>query len=73
MSIPSKIKRWYLGGPLPTRERISDTAETIRLPNTFEPSLSARIVRSFVGFYLRNWQWFGGCILAIVLAVYFGH
>jgi hypothetical protein len=70
MSILSKIKRWYFGGPLPTRERISDTAETFRLPDTFEPSLSARIVRSFVDFYLTNWKYIISSIIA--LAIYFG-
>lgn len=48
MSILAKIKRWYLGGPLPTRERISDTAETFRLPNTFEPSVSAQLAQYIV-------------------------
>jgi hypothetical protein len=45
MSLLTKIKRWYLGGPLPTHERISDTAETFRLPNTFEPSISAQLAQ----------------------------
>ena len=48
MSILSKIKYWYLGGPQPTRERISETAETIRLPNTFDPSASARVAQYIV-------------------------
>lgn len=48
MSIFAKIKCWYLGGPLPTKERISDTAEIIREPNTFEPSVSARVAQFLV-------------------------
>ncbi len=42
MGLKSKIKRWYLGGPLPTKEVNSPTSTTHRAPNTFEPSNSAR-------------------------------
>ncbi|MDP2760707.1 MAG: hypothetical protein Q8O64_09960 [Sideroxyarcus sp.] len=69
MSIPSKIKRWYLGGPLPTKERISETAETFRLPNTFEPSVSAQlaqyIVKHFPGFIAAVFA------AAVALFIYF--
>nr|WP_294841166.1 hypothetical protein [uncultured Methylotenera sp.] len=30
------------------------------------------ICRSISGFYLRNWQWLWGSLLAIILAVLFG-
>jgi hypothetical protein len=45
MNIKAKIKYWYLGGPLPTRERLSDTATALRAPNTFEPSISAIVAQ----------------------------
>jgi|GEM_PF-5033879 len=47
MSISSKIKRWYLGGPLPTREE-NNGATTTRIPNTFEPSVSAQLAQYIV-------------------------
>ncbi len=50
MSIKSKIKYWYLGGPLPTHQKISDTSVTRRLPNTYEPSISA----SFAQWVIKN-------------------
>jgi len=70
MSIISKIKRWYLGGPLPTKKRISETAETIRAPNTFELSASARIAQFLVGFWIKHWQYIVSSVIA--LAIYFG-
>ncbi|MEW8035811.1 MAG: hypothetical protein AB2817_07035 [Candidatus Thiodiazotropha sp.] len=45
MNILTKIKRWYRGGPLPTREANSTTSTTHRLPNTFEPSVLARFAQ----------------------------
>lgn len=48
MNIFARVKQWYLGGPLPTRECISETAETFRLPNTFEPSVSAQLAQYIV-------------------------
>jgi len=69
MSIRSKIKRWYLGGTLPLREEKNGSL-ILREPDTFEPSVSARIVRSFVGFYIRNWKYIISSIIA--LAIYFG-
>ena len=45
MSILSKIKRWYSGGPLPTREVNSPTSTTHRSPNTYEPTVFARFAQ----------------------------
>jgi hypothetical protein len=70
MSVFSKIKRWYLGGPLPLREETKDGSLTCRLPDTYEPSLSARIAQFLVGFWVRHWQYIISS--AIALAIYFG-
>ncbi|MES1982625.1 MAG: hypothetical protein V4443_09120 [Pseudomonadota bacterium] len=68
MSIPSKIKRWYLGGPLPIREE-NNGSTTTRLPNTFEPSVSAQfaqyIVKHFPGFIAAVFA------AAVALFIYF--
>lgn len=32
-----------------------------------------RLLRGIGGFYLRHWQWLWGSVIAIILAVYFGH
>ena len=49
MSIKSKIKYWYLGGPLPTQEKISETSKIRRAPNTYKPSLTAKFAQ-----YIKN-------------------
>lgn len=48
MSIFVKVKRWYLGGPLPTREETENGGIICRSPDTFEPSISARIAQYLV-------------------------
>lgn len=64
MSTKEKIKRWYRGGPLPTQEKISETATIYRMPDTYEPSLPAR----FTQFITRNIL----AVISILVAVVFG-
>jgi hypothetical protein len=45
MDIKSAIIRWYRGGPLPTITENSPTSTTYRAPNTFEPSITARLAQ----------------------------
>jgi len=71
MSIPARLKRWYLGGPLPTREPDKNGGLICRLPNTFEPPIFTRGVRAILGFYFRNWQWLWGVVISIVVAAMF--
>jgi len=69
MSIFAKFKRWYLGGPLPLREEKNGSL-ICRSPDTFEPSISARIAQALVGFWLKHWQYIISSVIAI--AIYFG-
>ena len=63
MSILSKLKYWYLGGPLPTRVENKDGSTTYRLPDTFEPSAPAKVAR-----WLKE-RVLAGVVIGIILAV----
>ena len=63
MSILSKLKYWYLSGPLPTRVANKDGSTTCRLPDTFEPSATAKIAR-----WLKE-HVLAGVVIGIILAV----
>ena len=45
MNLKSKLSHWYRGGPLPVKEEVDEFTTIHRLPNTLEPSLSARFAQ----------------------------
>ena len=66
MSILSKIKYWYIGGPLPTRVANKDGSTTCRSPDTYEPTASARLAQ----YICKNLLIILGLLAAIIVPLF---
>jgi hypothetical protein len=63
--VPSNIiGRWYEGKLVPV-EREPNSRSAVRLLH-YERHWTARVARVLVKFYLKNWQWLIGTIIAVV-------
>lgn len=61
-----RIQRWY-NGESKIQEFENDDPSIIIIPFIYtEYHWSAKIARTIVGFYLRNWQWIWSTIMTVI-------
>ena len=65
------LSKWWNGKQPPSSVKIGGRLMIIS-GSEAERHWTANIAHAIVNFYVRNWQWLLGSLIAIVLAVYFG-
>lgn len=64
MSIIDKIKAWYAGKYVPPKN--NPNSDLVFINGHYERHWTASLARVIIEFYLREWRWFWGILVAIV-------